>query len=82
MIGGLSKESLIEEAMDLFSKMKGNSCLPDVVTYETIVPVLLARDENDQAVKLLKDSKFMTPCEVGSILGWESHSSNQKTSVK
>ncbi|MED6216415.1 hypothetical protein PIB30_007393 [Stylosanthes scabra] len=66
------------------------------ITYETITLALLARDENDQAVKLLhemiskgllmnnskEDSKFMTPFEVEQILEWKSHCSNQKKSVK
>ncbi|KAL4394806.1 hypothetical protein AHAS_Ahas02G0188800 [Arachis hypogaea] len=93
---GLCKESLIDEAVTLFSKTKGNGCLPNAASYETVIRALLARDENEQALKLLsemiskgllmnnskEDSKFMTPSEVEHILEWEPCSSNQTRSVK
>ncbi|MED6133870.1 hypothetical protein PIB30_032333 [Stylosanthes scabra] len=75
--------------------MKGNGCLPNAVSYETIIRAHLARNKNEQAIKLLnemvsggllmcssnEDSKSMTPRELGQILEWESCSSNQTESV-
>ncbi|QHO53892.1 Protein Rf1 [Arachis hypogaea] len=81
----------MDEAMTLFSKMKGNVCLPNAVNYETIVGALLASNKNEQAVKLLHEmisegllmgssnevSKSMIPSEMGQVLEWESRSSNE-----
>jgi pentatricopeptide repeat domain-containing protein 1/leucine-rich PPR motif-containing protein len=39
--------------MALLSKMKDNGCIPDPVTYETIIRALFENDENYKANKLL-----------------------------
>jgi pentatricopeptide repeat protein len=53
MINGLCFEGLFDEAMALLSKMKDNGCIPDPVTYETIIRALFENDENYKANKLL-----------------------------
>jgi pentatricopeptide repeat domain-containing protein 1 len=35
--------------------MEDNGCIPDVVTYETIIRALFKNDENDKAEKLLRE---------------------------
>ena len=55
MINGLCKEGLFDEAIALLSKMKGNDCLPDAVSYETLVLALLAGNEKEQTENLLRE---------------------------
>jgi pentatricopeptide repeat domain-containing protein 1/leucine-rich PPR motif-containing protein len=55
MINGLCLKGLFDEAMILLSKMESNGCIPDAVTYETIIRALFKNDENDKAEKLLRE---------------------------
>ncbi|RYR07879.1 hypothetical protein Ahy_B05g075370 [Arachis hypogaea] len=57
MIHGLCKEVLFEEAVALLSEMEGNGCLPDAVTFETVIRALFEKDENDMAEKLLREMR-------------------------
>ncbi|RYR57100.1 hypothetical protein Ahy_A05g022831 isoform A [Arachis hypogaea] len=53
MIKGLCKEGLFEEALALLSESEDNGCLPNIVTFETVIRALFEKDENDMAEKLL-----------------------------
>ncbi|XLS59148.1 hypothetical protein HN51_008903, partial [Arachis hypogaea] len=55
MINGLCKEGLFKEALALLSKMEGNGCLPNSVTFETLIRALFEKVENDMAEKLLRE---------------------------
>jgi pentatricopeptide repeat protein len=55
MIHGLCLEGLFDEAESLLSKMEDNGCIPNAVTYETIIRALFENDENDKALKLLQE---------------------------
>jgi pentatricopeptide repeat protein len=53
MIHGLCLGGLFDEAEALLSKMEDNGCIPDVITYRTIIYALFENDENDKAEKFL-----------------------------
>jgi pentatricopeptide repeat domain-containing protein 1/leucine-rich PPR motif-containing protein len=53
MINGFCLEGLFDEAEALLSKMEDSGCIPDAVTYGTIIHALFKKDENDKAKKLL-----------------------------
>jgi pentatricopeptide repeat protein len=55
MINGLCLEGLFDEAFALLQKMEENGCIPDVVTYQTIIYTLFENDENVHAEKLLRE---------------------------
>jgi pentatricopeptide repeat protein len=55
MINGLCLEGLFDDAMTLLSKMEDNGCIPDAVTYQTIIYALFENDENYKAEKLLRE---------------------------
>jgi len=46
-------EGLFDKVVALLSNMEDNGCIPDVVTYQTIICVLFENDENSKAKKLL-----------------------------
>ena len=48
MINGLCKAGLFGEAMDLKSKMEGKGCMPNAITFRTIICALSEKDENDE----------------------------------
>ncbi|WJX71400.1 hypothetical protein P8452_55398 [Trifolium repens] len=52
---GLCLEGLFDDAMTLLSKMEDNGCIPDAVTYQTIIYALFENDENYKAEKLLRE---------------------------
>jgi pentatricopeptide repeat protein len=54
MIKGLCKEGLLNEARELFEKMDTNDCLPDHVTYNTMIQGFLKHNETSLAVKYLQ----------------------------
>ncbi|XLS94632.1 hypothetical protein HN51_070640, partial [Arachis hypogaea] len=39
----------------LLSEMEDNGCLPDAVTFETLIRALFEKDENDIAKKLFRE---------------------------
>ncbi|RYR07887.1 hypothetical protein Ahy_B05g075379 [Arachis hypogaea] len=45
--------------------MEGNGCLPDAVTFETVIRALFEKDENDMAEKLLREMIFQDPSVKG-----------------
>jgi pentatricopeptide repeat domain-containing protein 1 len=55
MINGLCLEGFLDEAEALLSKMEDNLCIPDVVTFETIIRALFKNDKNKMAEKLLRE---------------------------
>ncbi|KAF7834555.1 putative pentatricopeptide repeat-containing protein [Senna tora] len=52
MIGGLCRDGLLDEAVALLSKMEDNNCLPDVVTFGTIISAMLKKNKSDKAEEL------------------------------
>jgi len=54
MIKGLCKEGLLKEARVLFEQMEENGCLPNHVTYNTIIQGFLQHNEISWAVKYIK----------------------------
>lgn len=44
---------LVDEALALLSRMEDNGCIPDLVSYETIMYALFEQNERDKAEKLL-----------------------------
>jgi pentatricopeptide repeat protein len=55
MINGLCKEGLFDQAIALLSRMEDNGCIPDIVSYETIIYSLFQKDERDRAEKLVRE---------------------------
>jgi pentatricopeptide repeat domain-containing protein 1/leucine-rich PPR motif-containing protein len=55
MINGLCKQGMFDEVETLLSKMEDNGIIPDAVTYETIIQALFYKDENEKAMKLLRE---------------------------
>jgi pentatricopeptide repeat protein len=55
MINGFCLEGLFDDAMTLLSKMEDNGCIPNAITYQTIIYAHFENDENDKAEKLLRD---------------------------
>lgn len=55
MISGLCKEGMLDEALTLQLKMEDNGCIPNAITCETIVRALFESNENEKAVKLLRE---------------------------
>ncbi|KAL4374981.1 hypothetical protein HN51_008821 [Arachis hypogaea] len=54
-IDGLCKKGLFEEALTQLSEMEHNGCLPNAVTFVTVIHALFERDDNDMAEKLLRE---------------------------
>ncbi|KAL1318445.1 hypothetical protein AAHE18_15G206600 [Arachis hypogaea] len=54
-IDGLCKKGLFEEALTQLLEMEHNGCLPNVVTFVTVIHALFEKDENDMAEKLLRE---------------------------
>nr|XP_012567408.1 pentatricopeptide repeat-containing protein At1g62680, mitochondrial-like [Cicer arietinum] len=54
MINGFCKDWLFDEALALLSRMEDNGCIPDIVSYETIIYALFEQNERDKAEKLLQ----------------------------
>lgn len=44
---------MFDEALVLLSRMEDNGCIPDLVSYETIMYALFEQNERDKAEKLL-----------------------------
>lgn len=44
---------MFDEALALLSRMEDNGCIPDLVSYETIMYALFEQNERDKAEKLL-----------------------------
>jgi pentatricopeptide repeat domain-containing protein 1 len=55
MIHGFCNNGLVDEALPILSKMKGNSCIPNAATYEIIIRSLFDKGENNKAEKLLRE---------------------------
>lgn len=53
MINEICKEGMFDEALTLLSEMEDKDCIPDAITFETIVCALFENGENDKAAKLL-----------------------------
>ncbi|WJX66464.1 hypothetical protein P8452_51021 [Trifolium repens] len=70
MINGLCLEGLFDEAFALPQKMEENGCIPDVVTYQTIIYTLFENDENVHAEKLLREmiARVIAGCLFGAFL--------------
>ncbi|QHO13349.1 Pentatricopeptide repeat-containing protein [Arachis hypogaea] len=54
-IDGLCKKGLFKEALTQLSEMEHNGCLPNAVTFVTVIHALFEKDENDMAEKLLRE---------------------------
>ncbi|CAI8598331.1 unnamed protein product [Vicia faba] len=52
LINALCNDGSFDEATLLLSKMDTNDCLPDAVTFDTIIGALLKRNETEKAEKL------------------------------
>ncbi|QHO43235.1 Pentatricopeptide repeat-containing protein [Arachis hypogaea] len=70
MINGFCKEGLLHEALELFSKMEDNGCLPDAVTYEITIRTLF---EKVYGLELMK-SQLKVAAVLAIRLLWIQHS--------
>jgi len=71
MIKGLCKEGLLKEARVLFEQMEENGCLPNHVTYNTIIQGFLQHNEISCVVKYIKmmvDKGFSANATTATIL--------------
>ncbi|KAK7308002.1 hypothetical protein VNO77_41549 [Canavalia gladiata] len=53
MISGLCEASLFEEAMNLFDRMRSNSCIPNVVTYRILLSGCLGKGQLGRGKRIL-----------------------------
>lgn len=55
MIRGFCKEGLLEEANKIFMEMKANSCMPEDVTYNTLIRGCFENKKYDEACVLIDE---------------------------